>query len=64
MNRTDLYAVEAYQKALAKRKCVVSCEEIISCIGLTPADIIDKLFEGLEEEEVIRWTKDYCKQTL
>ncbi len=58
LNRTDLYAVEAYQKALAKRKCVVSCKEIISCIGLTQADIIDKLFRGLEDEEVIRWTKD------
>lgn len=31
LNRTDLYAVEAYEKALEKRSRKVDREEIIAC---------------------------------
>lgn len=44
LNRTDLYAVEAYEKALEKRDLKVERKEIIACIGLSPAAIIEKLF--------------------
>lgn len=58
LNRTDLYAVEAYQKALQKRGRKIGRQEIISCIGLSPAAIINKLFGGLEEKELESWRKD------
>lgn len=51
LNRTDLYAVEAYQKALAKRNRNIGREEIISCIGLSPSAIINRLFGSLEKDD-------------
>lgn len=58
LNQTDLYAVEAYEKALQKRNIQKSKEEIIQCIGLSPAAIIERLFGSLKESEVIQWRDD------
>lgn len=58
LNRTDLYAVEAYEKALEKRDLKVERKEIIACIGLSPAAIIEKLFGILKEDELKAWRAD------
>lgn len=58
LNQTDLYAVEAYQKALLKRGRKVERSKIISCFGLSPAMIIEKLFGSLTDEELKAWRKD------
>ena len=58
LNRTDLYAVEAYQKALATRNWNIGREEIISCIGLSPSAIVNRLFGSLENDELETWRRD------
>lgn len=58
LNQTDLYAVEAYKTALSKRGRNIERDEIIACIGLSPADIIKKLFGSLNEEETTAWSSD------
>lgn len=58
LNQTALYALEAYKKALKKRGREVKDSEIISCIGLSPAGIIEKLFHSLPDEELKEWRKD------
>lgn len=58
LNRTDLYAVEAYEKALAKRNIQVEESKIISCIGLSPMAIIEKLLGKLDKEEIVSWRND------
>ncbi len=58
LNQTDLYAVEAYQKALEKRGRKVTREEIISCIGMSPMSIVERLFGSLEQEELEEWRTD------
>ena len=46
LNQTALYAVEAYQTALAKRGREVSAQEVISCIGSSPEVIIHTEIEN------------------
>lgn len=58
LNQTALYALDAYKEALKKWGRKASDEEIISCIGLSPAGIIEKLFGNLEGEELRAWQKD------
>ncbi|MBU3874570.1 HAD family hydrolase [Faecalicatena sp. AGMB00832] len=58
LNQTALYALEAYQRALKKRGRRAEEAEIISCIGLSPAGIIEKLFVSLSGEELADWRKD------
>lgn len=58
LNQTALYAVEAYQTALANRGKQVSAQEIISCIGLSPELIIRKFFGTLGEEERESWSRE------
>lgn len=58
LNRTDLYAVEAYRKAMLKRGRTIRREEVISCIGLSPAAIIERLFGNLNEEDLKSWRHD------
>lgn len=58
LNRTDLYAVEAYRKAMLKRGRTIRREEVISCIGLSPAAIIERLFGSLDEEGLKSWRHD------
>lgn len=58
LNQTALYALEAYKKALKKRGREASDCEILSCIGLSPAGIIEKLFSSLTDEELKEWRKD------
>lgn len=58
LNQTALYALEAYQRALKKRGRKAEEAEIISCIGLSPAGIIEKLFGSLSGEELADWRKD------
>ncbi|MDD3361974.1 MAG: HAD family hydrolase [Hespellia sp.] len=58
LNQTDLYAVEAYQKAMRKRGRNIARSEVIACIGLSPSMIIERLFGSLTEEEVKEWRKD------
>lgn len=58
LNRTDLYAVEAYQKALAKRGRKAERDEIISLIGMSPMAIIERLFGSLEAEDLDFWRAD------
>lgn len=58
LNETALYAVEAYQKALLKRNRTVDEKTILSCIGLSPDAIIEKLFGSLSEEEYQLWRED------
>lgn len=58
LNQTALYAVEAYQKALAFRGKQISDQEIISLIGSSPELIIQKLFGTLEGEERKAWSRE------
>lgn len=58
LNRTDLYAVEAYKRAIEKRNRRTTREEILSCIGLSPAAIVERLFGRLEQEELESWETD------
>lgn len=58
LNQTALYALEAYKRALKKRGRKIEDSQIISCIGLSPAGIIEKLFGSLEGEALIEWRKD------
>lgn len=58
LNQTALYAVEAYQTALAKRGREVSAQEVISCIGSSPEVIIQKFFGTLGEEEREAWSRE------
>ncbi|MDO4276203.1 MAG: HAD family hydrolase [Eubacteriales bacterium] len=61
LNQTDLYAVEAYMKALQKRNIQATRRDIIECIGLSPASIIERLLGPLDEEEIQLWTYDIKK---
>lgn len=58
LNQTELYAVEAYQKAMKKRGRDLTREEMLACIGLSPAMIVEKLFGSLTDEELKKWRKD------
>ena len=58
LNQTKLYALPAYQEALKKRNIEVSEEEIISCIGMRPQDIVHKLLGEISEEERLKWRAD------
>lgn len=58
LNQTDLYAVEAYQKAMKKRGRDLKREEVIACIGLSPTMITQRLFGSLTDEEYVEWRKD------
>ena len=58
LNRTDLYAVEAYQKALLKRGIHTNREKIISCFGLKPNTIAEIFLGKPGEEELISWKRD------
>lgn len=58
LNQTALYAVEAYQEALAKRGKQASAQEIISCIGSSPQVIIEKFFGTLEGEGRESWSRE------
>lgn len=58
LNQTELYAVEAYQKAMEKRGRNLERNEVIACIGLSPDRIIEKLFGGLTDLELKEWRKD------
>lgn len=61
LNQTDLYAVEAYMRALEKRNIKVTREDIIQCIGLSPASIIKRLLGPLGEKEIQLWKNDIKK---
>lgn len=58
LNQTELYAVEAYQKAMKKRGRDLERDAMIACIGLSPAMIVEKLFGSLTDEELKKWRKD------
>lgn len=58
LNQTHLYAVEAYQRAMRKRGRELERSEVISCIGLSPAMIIEKLFGTLSDGELKEWRRD------
>ena len=58
LNQTALYALEAYKRALKKRGREAEETEILSCIGLSPAGIIEKLFGSLEGKELSDWRRD------
>lgn len=58
LNRTELYAVEAYQKALAKRGYKVKPEDIITWIGMNPMAIAERIFGNLEETQWEAWISD------
>lgn len=61
LNQTDLYVVEAYTKALEKRNIQVTRKDIIQCIGLSPASIIERLLGPLGEKEIQLWKNDIKK---
>lgn len=52
LNQTELYAVEAYQKALLKRGLEASREKIIACIGLSPVEIAKRLAYGYAPDKI------------
>ncbi|MDO4554811.1 MAG: HAD family hydrolase [Lachnospiraceae bacterium] len=58
LNQTELYAIEAYQKALSKRKIEAKPEDIIPCIGLSPSAIVNHFFGTLNEKEMKTWKND------
>ena len=58
INQTAIYALPAYRKALGERGREISDSEIISCIGLSPAMIIEKLFGSLEGAKLEKWRQD------
>lgn len=61
LNQTTRYAVIAYQTALEKRNYFVDETELISCIGMSPEAIIERLFGGLEEQAAKEWFEDIKK---
>lgn len=58
LNQTELYAVEAYQKALLKRGLEASREKIIACIGLSPVEIAKRLLGNTSEAEFHLWKEE------
>ena len=58
LNETAKYAVECYHKALHRRNIYVDDATIISCIGLSPEAIIEKLFGDLSEKEDKAWRSE------
>lgn len=58
LNRTVLYAVEAYQTALAKGGIMVSEKDVLPIIGQTPDAIVKHFFGTVSQDEEDMWAKE------